>query len=111
MSKPSKLSPPWGLLALSLALGAGAPALLWTWQDPQAGFFRLGSGWVLMALAGWVLLKAWRRLQAAGDFGLKDKPWPLWAEGTALAVLVLFALFMRLYQLDVYPNAGFRDEG
>ncbi len=85
--------------------------LLWTWKDPNAGLFRLGLGWVLLALGGWWLLKAWRQLQALGDLGLKDKAWPVWTEAAAVALLVLFALFMRTVSLDSFPNAGFRDEG
>ena len=102
---------PWGLLAGSLVLGLLGEALLWTWQQPQAGAFRLGVGWILMAAGGAVLLKAWRKLQDGGDLGFQDKRWPLKAEAGALAVILLFALFMRLVQLDTYPNAGFRDEG
>lgn len=102
---------PWGLLAAALLLGVIGESLLWTWMNPNAGHFRLGLGWVLMATGGFLLLKAWRRLQSAGDLGLKDKPWPVWGEAAALLVLVVFALFMRTVKLDSYPNAGFRDEG
>jgi hypothetical protein len=102
---------PWGLLASSLALGLLGESLLWTWTDPNAGAFRIGLGWVVMALGGALLVKAWRRLQAQGDLGFSDKPWPVWGEALALACLLVFALFMRTVKLDTYPNAGFRDEG
>src|SRR5262245_50557671 len=104
-------TPPWGLLFSSLALGAIGQFLLWTWEKPQTTVFQLGIGWILMALGGLLLLKAWRRLQDMGDLGFRDKAWPVWAEVSALLVLLVFALFMRTVKLDTYPNAGFRDEG
>jgi hypothetical protein len=101
---------PWGLLFSSLLIGALGQWALWTWRDGHPSPVRIGAGWILMALGGWLLLKAWRRLQAQPE-PPKDRPWPVRAEAVLVLALVLFALFMRTVKLDSYPNAGFRDEG
>ncbi len=97
-----------GMAALSLALAAAAQALVGQTTSPISAA-RQVTGWLLFALAGFLLHRASRPVPGAPP-PQRERP-AVWLEAAGVAVVLALALAVRLALLPVYPNAGFRDEG
>lgn len=108
-----------GLLSFGIAalLGALAQALVWRpdseWgrQLAAKGATPLVIGWLLFALGAIFLWRSWKA--SGGEISAVHGPGkaPLWVEISGFILIVALSVGLRTYDLQNYPNAGFRDEG
>ncbi|MGH7441235.1 MAG: hypothetical protein ACREKE_01030, partial [bacterium] len=97
-----------GLFLLALVLAAFGQWLV-AQPETQISLARQLPGWLLFALGGILLQRASR--PRIGSVPLAPTRMPFALEAGLLALIFVAAVFLRLYQLPQYPNAGFRDEG